>query len=359
MAAGREQYDRADDPRRLRPGEIDPNPESKPARPDPVGKRRWGQATASARLQLHAQHQQGCSFMPQKPASNCGLHAQDQHACLGSQQWAGGLHTLRWPSCHRLVCRALTGCPLKSHQFADMDEDEKEMLSEARARLANTRGELRWQRSWVPALHPSRCASRSHYMPSPCLVRFAWQARRPSARRGRSSWRRLGAWHRCRRSGSSRWGLPSFPSTFGSWDACGLETCQQSHSWFSQVWQRNRTHLKLMQTALRSPRAETLHCTSWELAPMRRRRALSCGISGEAGAASITARRCLSRSSRRRASTTPRVRCFVCFALHQEALGVCGVLAETKWAACCPLQCMIDCVGCRCPTVTCLPASSI
>ena len=47
-----------DDPRRLRPGEIDPNPESKAARPDPV----------------------------------------------------------------------------------DMDEDEKEMLSEARARLANTRG---------------------------------------------------------------------------------------------------------------------------------------------------------------------------------------------------------------------------
>jgi len=51
-------YDPDDDPRRLRPGEIDPNPESKPARPDP----------------------------------------------------------------------------------ADMDEDEKEMLSEARARLANTRG---------------------------------------------------------------------------------------------------------------------------------------------------------------------------------------------------------------------------
>jgi len=50
--------DEADDPRKLRPGEIDPNPEYKPARPDPV----------------------------------------------------------------------------------DMDEDEKEMLSEARARLANTRG---------------------------------------------------------------------------------------------------------------------------------------------------------------------------------------------------------------------------
>ena len=52
-------YDPADDPRRLRPGEIDPNPEAKPARPDPI----------------------------------------------------------------------------------DMDEDEKEMLSEARARLANTRSE--------------------------------------------------------------------------------------------------------------------------------------------------------------------------------------------------------------------------
>ena len=26
----------ADDPRKLRPGEIDPNPEAKPARPDPV-----------------------------------------------------------------------------------------------------------------------------------------------------------------------------------------------------------------------------------------------------------------------------------------------------------------------------------
>lgn len=59
MASGREDaLDAKDDPRRLRPGEIDPHPETKPARPDPV----------------------------------------------------------------------------------DMDEDEKEMLSEARARLANTKG---------------------------------------------------------------------------------------------------------------------------------------------------------------------------------------------------------------------------
>lgn len=58
MAVSRDdRYDPSDDPRRLKPGEIDPNPEAKPARPDAV----------------------------------------------------------------------------------DMDEDEKEMLSEARARLANTR----------------------------------------------------------------------------------------------------------------------------------------------------------------------------------------------------------------------------
>lgn len=58
MAAGREAYDSRDDPRRLRPGEIDPHPETKPAKPDAV----------------------------------------------------------------------------------DMDEEEQEMLSEARARLANTKG---------------------------------------------------------------------------------------------------------------------------------------------------------------------------------------------------------------------------
>lgn len=58
QAQGKEDMEGQEDPRRLRPGEIDPNPETKPARPDPI----------------------------------------------------------------------------------DMDEDEKEMLQEARARLANTRG---------------------------------------------------------------------------------------------------------------------------------------------------------------------------------------------------------------------------
>lgn len=36
-AAQRDQEEEAaDDPRKLKPGEIDPNPETKPARPDPV-----------------------------------------------------------------------------------------------------------------------------------------------------------------------------------------------------------------------------------------------------------------------------------------------------------------------------------
>ena len=35
-AQERDAYDPGEDPRRLRPGEIDPNPETKPARPDPV-----------------------------------------------------------------------------------------------------------------------------------------------------------------------------------------------------------------------------------------------------------------------------------------------------------------------------------
>mmetsp|Transcript_54097 Transcript_54097/g.124546 ORF Transcript_54097/g.124546 Transcript_54097/m.124546 type:complete len:794 (-) Transcript_54097:102-2483(-) len=69
-----EELSAADDPRRLRPGEIDPNPESKPARPDPI----------------------------------------------------------------------------------DMDEDEKEMLSEARARLANTRGKKAKRKAREKQLEESR-----------------------------------------------------------------------------------------------------------------------------------------------------------------------------------------------------------
>ena len=67
-------YSRRDDPRRLRPGEIDPNPESKPARPDAI----------------------------------------------------------------------------------DMDDEEKEMLSEARARLANTRGKKAKRKAREKALDEAR-----------------------------------------------------------------------------------------------------------------------------------------------------------------------------------------------------------
>lgn len=34
--AQNKEQDTEDDPRKLKPGEIDPNPETKPARPDPV-----------------------------------------------------------------------------------------------------------------------------------------------------------------------------------------------------------------------------------------------------------------------------------------------------------------------------------
>ncbi len=34
--AQQKEGEEVDDPRKLRPGEIDPNPETKPARPDPV-----------------------------------------------------------------------------------------------------------------------------------------------------------------------------------------------------------------------------------------------------------------------------------------------------------------------------------
>eukprot|EP00050_Salpingoeca_kvevrii_P013120 m.26874 g.26874 ORF g.26874 m.26874 type:complete len:768 (+) comp4683_c0_seq1:2177-4480(+) len=72
------EFDPEDDPRRLRPGEIDPNPHTKPARPDPI----------------------------------------------------------------------------------DMDEDEKEMLSEARARLANTQGKKAKRKAREKALEEARRLAR-------------------------------------------------------------------------------------------------------------------------------------------------------------------------------------------------------
>lgn len=49
-----------DDPRKLKPGEIDPNPETKPARPDPVD---MDEGTESLQL---------CSYSENCPLILCG-----------------------------------------------------------------------------------------------------------------------------------------------------------------------------------------------------------------------------------------------------------------------------------------------
>ncbi len=45
--AQQKEGDETDDPRKLRPGEIDPNPEVKPARPDPVDMDEDGESLTS------------------------------------------------------------------------------------------------------------------------------------------------------------------------------------------------------------------------------------------------------------------------------------------------------------------------
>ena len=42
-----------DDPRKLRPGEIDPSPETKPARPDPVDMDEDGMYNTYVRMHVH------------------------------------------------------------------------------------------------------------------------------------------------------------------------------------------------------------------------------------------------------------------------------------------------------------------
>ena len=42
-----------DDPRKLKPGEIDPNPETKPARPDPVDMDEDGECCQVCSLHIH------------------------------------------------------------------------------------------------------------------------------------------------------------------------------------------------------------------------------------------------------------------------------------------------------------------
>ena len=109
----------ADDPRRLRPGEIDPNPESKPARPDPVDMFCWG----LERVPSHAGLRR----------TRASVAAAAQAALLVAHA-----RVSRLPSSHR------------------RDEDEKEMLSEARARLANTRGKKAKRKAREKRAPPAR-----------------------------------------------------------------------------------------------------------------------------------------------------------------------------------------------------------
>ena len=105
-AAKDDNYDPADDPRRLRPGEIDPNPEAKPARPDPIDmdedeKEMLSEARArlantrcapsSGAAQLFTPCTQTCA---QATVSLC-------HACMAAQE----------ECTHRMLGRALRSCP--------------------------------------------------------------------------------------------------------------------------------------------------------------------------------------------------------------------------------------------------------
>ena len=52
-AQQKEGDDVGDDPRKLKPGEIDPNPESKPARPDPIDMDEDGEYLINCNLYLY------------------------------------------------------------------------------------------------------------------------------------------------------------------------------------------------------------------------------------------------------------------------------------------------------------------
>jgi pre-mRNA-splicing factor CDC5/CEF1 len=103
-AQGREEdFSVEDDPRRLRPGEIDPSPETKPARPDPVD-------------------------MDEDGVCHQHRHTQRRRTvCMLVCVWYLSLSVCTWSDAVLLVCRS-SGVA------------EKEMLAEARARLANTKG---------------------------------------------------------------------------------------------------------------------------------------------------------------------------------------------------------------------------
>lgn len=99
-----------DDPRKLKPGEIDPNPETKPARPDPVDMDEGMSAHMVMRWFWHVER---------SAATNTSVKFQVHLIpCV---------HSMLWWSEYLFI-------------FFCLSVDELEMLSEARARLANTQG---------------------------------------------------------------------------------------------------------------------------------------------------------------------------------------------------------------------------
>ncbi len=97
-AAQREEEDDVgDDPRKLKPGEIDPNPETKPARPDPVDmdegecddENRFSTAIEKTTHDIHKRHVQMSWRCCLKPELDWPTHKARRQA-EGQRETAGG-----------------------------------------------------------------------------------------------------------------------------------------------------------------------------------------------------------------------------------------------------------------------------
>nr|GEV84005.1 cell division cycle 5-like protein [Tanacetum cinerariifolium] len=138
-----ENYEPGDDPRKLRPGEIDPNPESKPARNDAwqTGSTEWTRDEDEKLLHL-------AKLMPTQWRTIAPIVGRTPSECLERYEKlldaACAKDENYEPGDDPRKLRPGEIDPNPESKPArpdpvDMDEDEKEMLSEARARLANTR----------------------------------------------------------------------------------------------------------------------------------------------------------------------------------------------------------------------------
>ncbi|XP_065906646.1 uncharacterized protein [Dysidea avara] len=124
-----------DDSRKLCPGEIDPNPETKPARPDLLI---W--------MKMKEHHK---DKLEQKKRKESDLPVAVMQMNKDKAQQKEGDSEIDDP---RKLCpgeMTTINKPARPDPI-DMDEDEKEMLAEARACLANTQGKKakpnRWKR---------------------------------------------------------------------------------------------------------------------------------------------------------------------------------------------------------------------